>query len=39
MEKVVKLKKKFSNKLQAVAHVDNSARVQTVDPNCQYTVF
>ena len=35
MEKVVKLKKKFSNKLQAVAHVDNSARVQTVDPNCK----
>jgi carbamoyltransferase len=31
MEKVVKIKKKYSKKLAAVSHYDNSARIQTVD--------
>ena len=31
MEKVVKVKKNYQKKLQAITHLDGSARVQTVD--------
>ena len=31
MEKVVKVRKKYINKLQATTHIDGSARIQTVD--------
>ena len=33
MEKVVKVRKEFTNKLSAVTHLDNSGRLQTVDKN------
>ena len=33
MEKVVKVRKKYRNQLQAVTHLDNSARIQTVNKN------
>lgn len=42
MEKVVKVKNKFSSKLGAVTHFDNSARVQTVykdSPNKLYNIL
>ena len=42
MEKVVKVKTKFSSKLGAVTHFDNSARVQTVykdSPNNLYNIL
>ena len=31
MEKVIKVRKEHRNKLKAVTHLDNSARVQTVN--------
>ena len=42
MEKVVKVKTKFSSRLGAVTHFDNSARVQTVykdSPNNLYNIL
>lgn len=33
MEKVINVRKKYANKLKAITHVDNSARVHTVNKN------
>ena len=42
MEKVIKVKNKFTSKLGAVTHFDNSARVQTVykdSPNRLFNII
>ncbi len=42
MEKVIKVKKKYINKIPSVIHFDQSARVQTVDkktPNKLYSIL
>jgi len=39
MEKVVKVKKKFQKKLQAITHFDGSARVQTVSKKNNFDFY